>query len=70
MSKIKRILELLIQKMKDRPTVYTPEDVRGLEIGQEIIVEADAIFIELSVKEAKEVFEFIMKMEKEVLGFV
>ncbi len=67
MSKIKTILALLIQKMKDRPDVYTDQDVKGLAIGQEIIVEADRIFNELSVKEGKEVFEFIIKMEKEVL---
>ncbi len=68
MSKIKKILELLIKKMKDRPKIYSAQDISGLEIGQEIIVEADTIFNDLSAKEANEVFEFIMKMEKELLN--
>ncbi len=68
MSKIKMILELLIKKMKDRPNIYSNEEVKGLEIGKEIIVQADTIFNDLSKKEAQEVFDFIMKMEKELLN--
>jgi len=67
-TKIKKILELLIQKMKNRPTVYSPKEIGGLEIGKEIIVEADGIFNELTDQEGREVFEFIIKMEKEILG--
>jgi len=68
MIKIKKILELLIQKMKDRPKVYTVEEIGGLEIGREIIVEADGIFNELTKEEGQEILEFIIKMEKELLG--
>ncbi len=68
MLKIKKILELLIQKMKDRPNIYGIEEISGLEIGREIIVEADAIFNDLNEKDQQEIFEFIIKMEKELLN--
>jgi len=68
MLKIKKILELLIQKMKDHPNIYGIKEISGLEIGREIIVEADTIFNDLTKQEGQEVFEFIIKMEKELLN--
>lgn len=68
MSKIKNILKHLIEKMKKRPAIYSDVEIKGLEIGQEIIVEADAIFNKLNKDEQQEIFDFILKMEKELLG--
>jgi hypothetical protein len=68
MSKIKNVLNYLTKKMKNRPAIYTANEIKGLEIGQEIIVEADAIFNKLDKDEQQEIFDFIMKMEKELLG--
>jgi len=68
MSKIKKIFNVFIEKMKKRPTIYSEKEVKGLEIGQEIIVEADGIFNKLNKKEQQEIFDFILKMEKELLG--
>ena len=68
MSKIKDMLNLLTEKMKNRPAIYSEKEIKGLEIGQEIIVEADAIFNKLDKDEQQEIFDFIMKMEKELLG--
>ena len=68
MKKIKRILALLIEKMQSRPQLYTVQDVNGLKIGQEIIVEADNIFNQLPKDDQQKTFDFIMKMEKEMLG--
>ena len=68
MSKIKKILSLLIEKMEKRPTIYTVNDVNGIKIGLEIIVEADAIFNNLQATQQQKTFDFIMKMEKELLG--
>lgn len=68
MSKIKNILKYLTKKMKNRPAIYSSKEIKGLEIGQEIIVEADAIFNKLDKGEQQDIFDFIMKMEKELLG--
>jgi hypothetical protein len=68
MSKIKKALSLLIEKMEKRPAVYTVKDVNGIKIGLEIIVEADAIFNNIDANQQQKIFDFIMKMEKELLG--
>jgi len=70
MLKIKKILSLLIKKMEKRPKIYTIKDVNGIKIGQEIIVEADAIFNNIKAKKQQKIFDFIMKMEKEILEIV
>ncbi len=68
MSKIKKSLSLLIEKMEKRPAVYTVKDVNGIKIGLEIIAEADAIFNNIEANQQQKIFDFIMKMEKELLG--
>ncbi len=68
MLKIKKILSLLIDKMEKRPTIYTVKDVNGIKIGREIIVQADAIFNTINANQQEKIFDFIMKMEKELLG--
>ncbi len=67
MGKIKEIVGSLIRKMKQRPTVYSQEEIRGLEIGQEIIVEGDLLFDQLTQEEQEQIFEFIIAMERDVL---
>lgn len=67
-SKIKKILSLLIEKMEKRPAIYTVKDVNGIKIGLEIIVQADAIFNNIEDNQQQKIFDFIMKMEKELLG--
>ncbi len=67
MSKIKKILSLLIGKMEKRPNVYTVKDVNGIKIGLEIIAQADDIFNTIHANQQEKIFNFIMKMEKELL---
>ena len=66
-AKIKNIVEQLIGKMKKRPNVYSPAEIKGLEIGAEIIVKGDHLFAELSEAEQKKIFLFIIQLEREVL---
>jgi len=68
MSKIKKILSLLVEKMEKRPAIYTIKDVNGIKIGLEIIAEADAIFNDITANQQQKVFDFIIKMEKELLN--
>jgi len=64
-EKIKKIMGHLIEKMKKRPSVYSPAEIRGLEIGKEIIEKGDSLFAELSKEEQGKIFTFIIKMERE-----
>jgi len=66
-SKIKQVLDHLISKMKDSPNTYAKDEIKGLEIGNEIIVNADAIFRKFNKNEQLEVFNFIIKMEREIV---
>jgi len=69
-SKILKILGHIIKTMKNRPKAYSKKEVKGLEIGQEIIIAGDALFKELNKKEQREIFIFILTMEKEILGIL
>lgn len=66
-GKIKEIVQHLIDKMKQRPKVYSAEEVRGLEMGRDIIVEGDKLFDELNTIEQQQVFEYAVKIEREFL---
>ncbi|MFT6320010.1 MAG: hypothetical protein ACJAT4_000932, partial [Granulosicoccus sp.] len=45
--------------------VYSSAEVKGLEIGKEIIEKGDLLFEELSTEEQGEIFKFIVEMERE-----
>ncbi|MFK8004920.1 MAG: hypothetical protein AB8H03_01055 [Saprospiraceae bacterium] len=64
-AKIKKIMDHLIEKMKKRPKVYSPAEIKGLEIGKEIIEKGDSLFEELSTEEQQKIFTFIINMERE-----
>lgn len=66
-AKIKEIVETLIKKMKKRPKVYSPEEVRGLEIGRDIIVSGDTLFEQLEEKEQRQILDLVIRVEKEVM---
>lgn len=66
-GKIKEIVNHLIEKMKKRPNIYSPVEIRGLEIGRDIITEGDALFDELDVTAQQQVFEYAVKIEREFL---
>lgn len=66
-AKIKEIVNHLIEKMKKRPNIYSPAEIRGLEIGRDIIVEGDALFDKLDTKAQQQVFEYAVKIERDFL---
>ena len=65
--KIKDIVGHLIQKMKKRPTTYTPAEIRGMEIGEAIIAQGDLLFDQLSKADQQLIFQLVIKMEREIL---
>jgi hypothetical protein len=66
-TKIIEIVDYLIKKMKKKPDLYTSEDVRGLEVGEEIIVEGNKLFDLLEPKEQELLFQLIYTIEKDAL---
>jgi arsenate reductase-like glutaredoxin family protein len=65
--KILEIVEHLILKMKKRPKIYSTQEIRGLEIGRDIIKEGNALFDQLSIEEQEQVFEFVLAIERDHL---
>jgi hypothetical protein len=67
-SRIKIILDSLIQKMRKRPQTFTETDLKALIMGKEIIEIGDTLFAELSPEEQDKIFVFIIDMEREELS--
>lgn len=67
-KKIIEIVEYLITKMKKRPDVYTTIDIKGLEIGRDIIKNGDLLFGQLPKKGQQQLFNLVIRLEREVLN--
>ncbi len=63
-QKIKAIVTTLVSKMKNKPDLFSAEEINGLEIGKDIIIEGDALFQELSESDQKRIFSFIVDYER------
>jgi len=68
---VKKIIEIvtyLISKMQESPSVYSSKEIKGLEIGRDIIVKGSQLFEQLSQKELEEVLEFAILLETDSLN--
>lgn len=63
-KKIKAIVHTLVSKMKAKPDLFSAEEINGLEIGKNIVIEGDALFQELSDSDQKRIFSFIIEYER------
>ncbi len=66
-GKILEIIETLISKMKKRPGVYSPAEVRGMELGLLVLQEGDQLFQSLNPEEQKILIDFIYRIEKDAI---
>jgi len=66
-SKIKDIVEYLISRMESQPEHFSKIEINGFKLGQNIIVEGDKLFDELTVEEQFKIFEFVVNLEKNVI---
>ena len=67
---VKKIIEIvnkLISKMKKKLDLYSEEEVRGLEVGRDIITEGDKLFSKLTEHEQDSLFQLIAKIERETI---
>ena len=53
--------------MKKRPNIYSATEVRGLEIGYEIIHFGNALFDRLNEPDQRLLLEFVIENEREEL---
>jgi hypothetical protein len=58
------IVGSLIEKMKKHPKVYAQNEVKGLEIGRDIIVQGNELFTSLPASEQEQLFNLIYEIEK------
>ncbi len=67
---VKKIIEIvnkLIAKMKKKPNLYSAKEVRGLEVGRDIITEGDLLFSKLADHEQDQLFHLIAKIERKTI---
>ncbi|MDJ0645265.1 MAG: hypothetical protein QNJ57_04700 [Flavobacteriaceae bacterium] len=69
-NQVKKIIEIvayLITKMKKNQKSYSKEEIKGLEIGHELIKEGDALFEKLGKENQEQLIDFITYIEISVL---
>jgi len=66
-GKIKEMLHYLITKMREKPKLYSVDEVRGLEIGMEMLNKGDALFEQLTKEDQQNLIHLVIKIERDVL---
>lgn len=66
-AKILEVVEFLIGKMKKNTDTYSPAEIRGMEIGHEIIQGTNELFDQLTDEDQKLLFEFVIQLERDQL---
>jgi len=66
-GKIKEMLDYLITKMREKPKLYSADEVRGLEIGMEMLNKGDALFKQLTKEDQQNLIHLVIKIERDVL---
>jgi len=66
-EKIKEILQHLIVIMRKKQNSYSLNEVRGIEIGLEMLNEGDTLFNRLAKEDQQNLIHLILKIEKDTL---
>ena len=67
-KKIQEVIGYLIERMKIKSDLFSIEEVKGLEIGLEMISKGDRVLNSLSQEHQDLLIEFIIKVEKDNLN--
>ncbi|MCA0153136.1 hypothetical protein [Winogradskyella vincentii] len=67
-EKIKEIIQYLILAMKKNQESYTISQIKGLEIGLEMLTEGDKLFTQLAKEDQKKLVYLITDIERDMLG--
>jgi len=66
-TKIKDIVDYLIERMETQPEHFSLTEVNGFKLGRDIIVKGDKLFEELTYEDQHKIFEFVVMVEKDVI---
>ncbi len=66
-EKIKGIIQYLILAMRSREESYSLSQIRGLEIGLEMLIEGDKLFTQLAKEDQKNLVYLITEIERDML---
>lgn len=66
-GKIIEVINHLIEKMKSRPNVYSAEEVKGMQLGQQIISKCSGLFYQFSESEQRELVQLITEVERDAI---
>jgi hypothetical protein len=67
-GKIKEVIQYLIVVMKKNEESYSLSQIRGLEIGLEMLNEGDRLFNQIAKKDQQNLVYLITEIEKDMLG--
>ncbi len=67
-SKVITIVNKLVNKMKQKPDLYSAKEIKGLELGREIITEGDLLYKKLNKQEQDSLFGLVAEIERETIG--
>jgi hypothetical protein len=70
MKKIKEIIEYLILTMRKKEKSYSFSQIRGLEIGLEMLTEGDKLFVQLTKEDQRNLINLITDIEKDKLNHI
>ena len=65
--KIIEIVDHIIKVMRKRPKVYSEEEIKGLELGKDVIIEGNKLFDALNAEEQDLLFSTVYKIEKDAI---
>lgn len=68
-ERIIQIMELIIQKMKEKPKLYNKEDRQAIELGLSILIKGKKILENLTDEEKKAMISGINRVEEEYFTF-
>lgn len=68
-EKTKEVIRYLILAMKKNEASFSPIQIRGIEVGLEMLEKGDEIFNKLPKEDQKTLVLVITKMEKDMLGY-
>jgi len=66
-DRIVRVISHLADKMRARPGVYAPEEIRGMELGQEIITQCMNAFYKFDKREQQDLISLIEEIERDAM---
>lgn len=69
-QEIVEILSYLIKRMKEKKNLYSENEIKGIELGLEMLMKGDALFNQFSFNHQQLLIQLIIKTERSILDNV